>query len=330
MAISAINAARDFAKNYLTQNPTATQENLQCEVRNYLQELRQNGTKISKNQIAQVNAQIGDIYKATADEIKASFSPVVTKKTETAVKSLNNAQAPATYPSAGWVTDKKADIHYDEFNGLSKKARQNLHKRNMADAKAAFADERFAEPVVETPSNNQNKKAANADYQSSKKQKQAKKQAEIKSQNEHKQNLPIKDKKVRKTKANLRYCTSNGIMTSDARKHFNRIAEGLNGKFTVSVNDAPNSTLQKMNEYYRELEVKLSAPVNVKPVTTPKPPVEVVTEVVSKTKGKGGKIGWIAAGVAAVLGIAGVYKNDEDKKAKQLQQEPLSQINNVA
>lgn len=333
--INPINFANKVATTYLVSNPKATPQDLQVEVHNRLQELRKNGAKISKKQIAQVNAQIADIHKATLEQIKANTVAATTPKAQIAVQSLNNVQAKTAYQQAGWVTDVKADRHYDEFNGLSKKARQNLHKRNMADAKAAFADERFAEPKVETISNNQAKKAENAEYQS------AKKQAEIKSQAEHKAQRPIKNKKVRKARNNARYCTSQGIMTQDARKAFKNATAGLDGTIKVTVNDAPNSTLQRMSDYYRQLEAQ--NPVAQKPIAKPTAPIvkptavtkpaagtkaaETVAETVTKAKGKGGKIGWIAAGLAAVAGAAGLFGS---KKPDEINQNIEEQMNEVA
>lgn len=343
--INPISLANDIAKSYLTNNPKATPQDLQVVLRNQLQQLKQGGAKISDKKIAQVCAQATDIHKATSEQLKAVLTPTVTPKAQAATEGLRKAQAAKAYQQAGWVTDVKADRHYDEFNGLSKKARQNLHKRNIADAKTAFADERFAEPKVETISNNQAKKAENAEYQSAKKQKQAKKQAEIKSQAEHKAQRPIKNKKIRKARNNARYCTSQGIMTQDARKAFKNATAGLDGTIKVTVNDAPNSTLQRMSDYYRLLEAK--NPVAQKPVAAPKmklpqgystvsKPIklnlgtkaaEVATEAATKLKGKGGKIGWIAAGLAAVAGAAGLFGS---KKPDEINQNIEEQMNEVA
>ena len=336
--INPINVANDIAKSYLTTNPKATPQDLQIHLRNQLQELKKNGAKISDKKIAQVCAQTPDIHKATLEQIKANTVTKVTLKTKAATEALTKAEAAKAYPQAGWVADVKADRHYDEFNGLSKKARQNLHKRNMADAKAAFADERFAEPKVEVVSNNQAKKTANAEYQSVKKQKQAKKEAEIKSQAEHKAQRPIKNRKVKKARANAHYCTSQGIMTQDARKAFKNVSQGLDGKINVTINETPNTTLRKMSEFYRKEEARTAAkpvaapevklpkgyPTITKPVAAPKAvtkpaakAVETIAETASKVKGKGGKIGWIAAGVAALIGGLGLAASGKKEEAPQ-------------
>lgn len=343
--INPINFANKIAEILLVCKPETTPQDLQVEVRNRLQELKRNGAKISDKKIAQVCAQVPEIHKATLEQIKANTVAAATPKAQTAVKTLNNAQAATAYQHAGWVADVKADRHYNELGNMSKKARRNLYKRNMADAKAAFADERFAEPKLETASNNQAKKQANAEYQSSKKQKAAKKQAEIKSQAEHNAQKPIKNKKIRKARNNARYCTSQGIMTQDARKAFRNVSKDLDGRINLTVKDTPNQTLQKMADYYRNLEAssvaapvapKVQLPEGYSTITKPfkinlpkaaetaaPKATEAVAETATKLKGKGGKIGWIAAGLAALVGGASLLGS---KKPEEIPQEQISEV----
>ena len=296
----------NFAKQYLKNNPQATEQDLQVGLKNHLQELKKNGARISDKQIAQANATVGDLYKATSAEIKASLATEATPKTGEVVSELNSRQARVAYPAHN--AHLEADHHYDEISKMGKRARKRLHNRNMADARAAFAGEEYmnylkehnsklykeeleAQNSLETPSNNQNKKVANADYQSSKKRKTAKKEAEIKSQIEHKKARRPKDKSLR----NKRYCTSQGIMTNQARKRFNEVAGKSTGKINISINEEPNSILKKMKEYYQKLE-------------------PVAKETKAKAKGKIGIIAGIGAGALALVGVLSASKKDTPKE----------------
>ncbi len=311
--IDAMNTAVNIRDSYLAQNPKATKEQVMAQVRSQLQEMKKNGAKISDKQITNASVRVSDIANVTAEQVAANLNSNITKSAKQSVEKLNNAWAKKQYSSR-----LASDHYYDEFNGLSKETRQKRHKQNMADAKAAFSDEKFA--VVETPSNNQNKKVANAEYMSSKKKKQAKKEVEIKSQNEHKLQRPIKDKKVLKAKRNnIHYCTSQGIMTDDARKVYENIKGKLNGALPVIDKKTPNSTLNRMAEYYRELEAQAKKAVS--------DVVKTATEAVDKNppkppKGKG-KIGWIVAGCAAALGTVGAFALKKSEKPKEEQQEQL-------
>lgn len=281
--------------------------------------------KFQKNRIAQVNALSGDIYKANVEQIKANFLTQPTQKTTAALDTLKSQQTANIYPK--YNEHLRPDHHYDSFNNLSKKAREKLHKRNLSDAKSAFGGDEYldflrknhpdlyeqATAKVETPSNNQNKKQLkeNPDtYQSTKKLKEKKKQAEITSKQEHKsqslKNNP-KDKTVRKEKANGKYCTSQGIMTQKGRRHFDNISRQLDGKINVAINEAPNSELQAMGDYYRKPEAQ-------PPLKTTKP----------KLKGKQGLIAaGILAATSAAVWIAASLKNPQ-KAAEQIETSSLS------
>lgn len=306
----------NFAKQYLKNNPQATEQDLQVGLRNHLQELKKNGVKISDKQIAQANATVGDLYKVTSAEIKASLATQATPKTGKAVSELNSRQARVSYPA--YNAHLEADHHYDEISKMGKRARKRLHNRNMADARAAFAGEEYmnylkehnsklykeeleAQNSLETPSNNQNKKVANADYQSSKKRKTAKKEAERNSQIEH------NSSRNNKINRNKKYCTSQGIMTKPAKRKFQAVSERLNGNINVSIHEEPNPILKQMKEFYQKLETVAKTQ---KEVST-----ETIETAVKETKGKG-KIGWIAglgSGVLALTGILLATKKEPPK-----------------
>ena len=151
-------------------------------------------------------------------------------------------------------------------------------------------------------------------YISSKKRKQLKKEAEAASQAEHKaqrlRNNP-KDKVLRKAKGNAEYCTSQGIMTKNARKIFKNISQKLDGKFVIT--EKPNLELKTLNDYYRSLE-STSAPVITK---TPKPTFEIPKPKTEIPKPKAsGKAGWLFAGFAAMTAL-GAALISSDKKEQQ-------------
>lgn len=250
----------NFAKQYLKNNPQATEQDLQVGLRNHLQELKKNGVKISDKQIAQANATVGDLYKVTSAEIKASFATQATPKTGKAVSELNSRQTRVSYPA------------------------HNAHLE------------------AETPSNNQNKKVANADYQSSKKRKTAKKEAERNSQIEH------NSSRNNKINRNKKYCTSQGIMTKPAKRKFQAVSESLNGNINVSIHEEPNPILKQMKEFYQKLETVAKTQKDVS--------TETIETAVKETKGKG-KIGWIAglgSGVLALTGILLATKKEPPKE----------------
>lgn len=199
-------------------------------------------------------------------------------------------------------------------SNVTKPAKQNRHRRNMVDAKAAFLDERFAEPIVETSSNNQNKKAANAGYLSSKKKKVIDKMDECKSREVHDLWRDTKSKR------NAQYCTSQGIMASDAKRSFETVSNALDGRMSVKVSDKPNNTLKSMAAYYKKLEAQAKKAVS--------DVVETVVETINikpqkPPKGKG-KIGLIVAGGVAVLGTVGSLMLKKSDKSKKEQQEQLN------
>ncbi len=318
--------AINFAVNYLQTNPKAKPEQLQVELRNHLQELRKKGVKISKGEIAQANAQIEEIYKAASEQLKANLKAKVTPQTKNAVSSVNSAHAAAVYPK--YNDHLKTDHHYFNYNSMSKKARHNLHKKTMSDAKSAFGGDEYIDFLKEhhpelyeemhtpaKPSNNQNKKAMreNSDaYVSSTKRKKMKKEAETASQTEHKQRMlrnNSKDKKIRKARANSQYCTSQGIMTKKAKRVFNSVKNHLDGSINVRINDEPNSVLKAMKQFYSNLEAdshnKPSASSSVSNAANTA--VNSAKDAVKNMKSNGGgKAGWIAAGVVALASALGL------------------------
>lgn len=327
-AVNVNTVVNGFLHEYLKNNKKATEQDCQTAVRSHLQDLKKNGAKISDKKIVQASAQVTELYKA-------NVMTKLAKMSAKAVKSLNTLQAVHNYPK--YNAHLAADHHYDEFHQLGKKARKRLHQKNMDDAKAAFSQLEVQDLPKAELSNSQNKKLMRESgdaYISSKKRKQLKKEAEAASQAEHKaqrlRNNP-KDKVLRKAKGNAEYCTSQGIMTKNARKIFKNISQKLDGKFVIT--EKPNLELKTLNDYYRSLE-STSAPViteTPKPILEiPKPKanvqgaVETVTTAgtkaassLSKTVGKaGGKAGWLFAGFAAMTAL-GAALISSDKKEQQ-------------
>lgn len=319
-AVNVNTVVNGFVHEYLKNNKKATEQDCQAAVRSHLQELKKNGAKISDKKIVQASAQVTELYKA-------NFMTQPTKTAVKAVQSLNTSQAAHNYPK--YNAHLASDHHYDEFHKLGKKAKKRLHQKNMNDAKAAFSQLEVENLPQTEPSNNQNKKLMRESkdaYISSKKRKQMKKEAEAASQAEHKaqrlRNNP-KDKALRKAKGNAEYCTSQGIMTKNARKIFKNISQKLDGKFILT--EKPNLELQALNDYYRSLE-STSAPVitkTQKPILEiPKPKanvhgaVETATTAGTKAAKTGGKAGWLFAGFAAMTAL-GAALISSDKKEQQ-------------
>lgn len=319
-AVNVNTVVNGFLHEYLKNNKKATEQDCQTAVRSHLQDLKKNGAKISDKKIVQASAQVTELYKANVMTKPAKMSAK-------AVKSLNTLQAVHNYPK--YNAHLAADHHYDEFHQLGKKVRKRLHQKNMDDAKAAFSQLEVQDLPKAELSNSQNKKLMRESedaYISSKKRKQLKKEAEAASQAEHKaqrlRNNP-KDKVLRKAKGNAEYCTSQGIMTKNARKIFKNISQKLDGKFVIT--EKPNFELQALNDYYRSLE-STSSPVTIeipKPKTEiPKPKanvqgaVETVTTAGTKAAKAGGKTGWLFAGFAAMTAL-GAALISSDKKEQQ-------------
>ncbi len=344
--------AMNFALNYLQSNPEATEQQLQAALKNHLQELKKNGAKISKKQITQANAQIGELYKAASEQIKANLMPRVTPVAQEAIASINTSNAVSTYQDYQGHINPKAYHHYDNLISQSKKAKRGHLKKTRSDAKAAFGGDEYIEflrkhhpdlyeemqkEATQTPpaviSNNQNKREARQGddaYISSKKRKQMKKEAEIASQTEHKKrvlrNNP-KDKKIRKARANAHYCTSQGIMTKKAKNVFNSVERQLDGELNIRINEEPNRVLKAMKKFYSDLEAK--AVSEHKPsVSTPVSSSSTVTTEVSNvvdaaknsaknlksSKVSGGKIGLIVAGVVGLASALGFMLSGSDSK----------------
>ena len=286
-----------FANTYLFNNPEATQQDFQVALRNHLQNLKNQGAKISKKQIAEINANIGEIYKATLQQIRANMMPNVTSAAETAIEALDSAQASVVYSKYGNHSNA------EPAQAVTANPKCGNHS-NVS--KHPELDEQVQSSVVS--SNNQNKKAARKSddaYISSKKRKKMKKQSETASQQAHRQRAMEtnpKDKRIRKMRANAAYCTSQGFMTRDAKNMFNNINNTLDGKLNIVISDAPNSTLQAMNEFYSSQEAAAvskkvpEAAKNVKP---------------SKLTGKAG---WIAAGIAGLVGALGLVMSRDSSK----------------
>ena len=331
--VNLTSVSADFARSYLTNNPKATEQDLQIGLRNHLQELKKNGAKISNKQIAQANATVANLYKVTSAEIKATMLPNISATVETAVNELNTQQARVSYPK--YNAHLATEHHYENLRGLDKKARKNLHKKNLADGKAAFGGDAYQEwlkenhpELIETEaqkptSNKKNKKEANSDYQSSKKQKTVKKNTEAKSKAEH------KNWRNTKSSRNAEYCTSQGIMTNPAQKQYNSVKNALNGNLNISVNEEANSTLKKMKEYYQNLESAVETPKPKLEVETPKTSVsapkpassastkaaQVAKNVEKELKGNG--LAWVTAigvGIMGLIGIANMLKKDSPQK----------------
>ena len=270
--IDVIGVARTFASNYVKANPQATEDQVQNATRNHLLELQARGEKVPAKKLAQVSSTVSGVYAqrnipvAVQNTQEALAVRQPNPKVETATNKMSAKIATKQYTSAD------AGKYYYQNSSLSKNARHNLHERTLKDVKSAFGGDEYMEflrqnhpeLIQEEPkpiSNKQNKKHANADYQSSKKVKQAKKQAEVRSKEEH---AKVRAKNTRPQR-NAEYCTKNGIMSTEAgaKANLQRVLTEIadSAKRTIPLADwiAPERHFANINP--QDLEVAFGVPI---------------------------------------------------------------------
>lgn len=206
-------------KNLVTQllnsNPNITEEQIRVEVNNYLQTIERNGTKIGKARIVALAKLPQTIQECRPKPIvtpPAIKPQKVMRTTEIPTESLI-ANSPIIQVETQTVPIKKEKklIKKLEKQGLTEAVPQEVSERTQ------WEEQEAKKAVLEPPkSNKQNKKEVNSQYFSSKKKKLQKKQAEIQSQAEHKKQRINQPKPVQ----DARYCTSQGIMNTNARKAY--------------------------------------------------------------------------------------------------------------
>ena len=234
-----------FVSQLLTKNPNITEEQVMVEVRNFLQD-----AKVGKKVIATTQANIPQIIKdCTPKPVVTTPTPVIKTMLEIPSETLQ-AYPPMTKveipkPQEAVITKTETKLRKKlEKQGLSEVLPSDISEQAKWEAKMA------EKPVTEPQkSNNQNKKAANSEYQSSKKLKIAKKKAEEKSRIEHK-NRRFKNSR---TGRNLSYCTKNGIISSEAKgaKEAMEIVKNSQGLFTKEAM-AVYPDNKPINEHARE------------------------------------------------------------------------------
>ena len=328
--IDATATARNFAVDYMKKNPKASKDQLQAAVRWHLQELTSQGEKISKKAMNAAVIDAVTVYDIPSEKIKANFTPIKNKNLDEAKKYFKEKTA--------------ADRYYYEQNQMGNLARKRKtsEQRNMV--KDAFTSDDYLEVLKRNnpseyekeialrnapkpKSNNANKKEANADYQSSKKRKLAKKQAEIQSQQKH--------KAYRSTKMsrNAEYLTSQGMMTKEGKKLYQKI------KSHQIIADAPWKSAQESAKVFMENGF---APIIESDGKQLEPVSDVIETVVNDTasevktivsdaaenvktaagnagkKASKGKWGWILGGAAAIAaGAYGYYAYNQNKAQKE-------------
>lgn len=324
--IDVLSTARAYATDYVRLNPKATEMEVVVAVREYLQDLRKNGDRISAKGLSQVAPTVREIY--TAEQARANFRPVETAQVQRAAKRFN-ANA--------------AVNHYERLDQMTDGARKKWHQKNMADAKQAFASEEYLEVLKrnnpaeyekevarlqaekDVVSNNAGKKEANAEYQSSKKKKATKKAAEAASQTEHKKVRVRNSKPAREA----RYITENGLMKTEGRKLYRAIANH------EIIADAPWKSAEESMKVFLENgmvpeEIK-SAHAETAAVArttesaavrrTAETAVETVAETAASSAKKAakGKWGWIAGGAGLVAAAIGGKSYIDNKKVQEQQ-----------
>lgn len=339
MNINVESAARNQVFYHLNDNPNVSLGEIQANVRNEIQKLKQQGIKISKKEIAQINALIVEEYNIQAPHYRANFATQSTPTVTNANKQFNSATATKSYKH-----HNATQRHYDEFNSMSKKGRQNLHKRNLSDAKAAFGTDEYLEYLRKnspelykeaTQQPVQTQSIQQEEYISSKKKKQLKKQAEINSATEHQKARRINTKPHR----NAKYTTTQNQMTKEAKQAY--LSAQKASEAFVSQTSTIKSAEESMNFFIEKglanIETTSSqtstiptgsttTPKTGAATTTPKPKSNVASEIVENVsnaskkapKGKAGKI-WAAVGIAGAT-LAGIfgYKTINDKQENKL------------
>lgn len=328
--IDATATARNFAVDYMKKNPKASKDQLQAAVRWHLQELTSQGEKISKKAMNAAVIDAVTVYDIPSEKIKANFTPIKNKNLDEAKKYFKEKTA--------------ADRYYYEQNQMGNLARKRKTSEQRNIVKDAFTSDDYLEVLKRNnpseyekeialrnapkpKSNNANKKEANADYQSSKKRKLAKKQAEIQSQQKH--------KAYRSTKMsrNAEYLTSQGMMTKEGKKLYQKI------KSHQIIADAPWKSAQESAKVFMENGF---APIIESDGKQLEPVSDVVETVVNDTasevktivsdaaenvktaagnagkKASKGKWGWIAAGVGILGGAIGVKSYSDNKKSQEI------------
>ncbi|MCM1009774.1 MAG: hypothetical protein NC390_02705 [Fusobacterium sp.] len=327
--LDVLSTARAFATDYVRQNPKATEDQVVVATSEHIDDLRKNGDKFSARGRSKVQSTVREVY--TAEQARANFAPVAPEAAQRAAKKFN-ANA--------------AVNHYEQILGMGDGARKKWHNKNMTDAKAAFASEDYLEVLKrnnpaeyekevarlkaenETVSNNAGKKEANAEYQSSKKKKAAKKAGEAASQAEHRKERVRNSKPAREA----RYMTENGLMKTEGRKLYRALANHeIVADAPFEWNNAEASARVFEEHGLTDLEKKLLKEEKTAASASAKKAVETAAETASNaakpvekaveqaTKSSKGKWGWIAGGVGLVAAAIGGKSYMDNKKAQEQQ-----------
>lgn len=337
------NYAQTFVRTALSTRADYDVETIQKMAQSHLRRKVDSGEiKASKKDFARVNAYIVENYRVLAPQYRAMYLPTNSPTVEATNTKLNSKVASKTYKKQN---TQKAGHHYFEFNSMSKKGRQNLHKRNMADAKAAFGTDEYLKYLREhnpelyketTQQSVQTQSIQQEEYISAKKKKQLKKQAEINSATEHQKARRVNTKLHR----NAKYTTTQNQMTEEAKQAY--LSAQKASEAFVAQTSTVKSAEESMNFFIEKglanIETTASSQTTTIPTgnttttpktgtsTTPKPKSNTISDVVENVSnaskktpnGKAGKI-WAAVGIAgaALAGIFG-YKTFNDNQANKL------------
>ncbi len=293
-----------FVNNVKAQNPNATQQDLKVKVKDGLQELNKNGTKVSPREIAKAQ---GMVCNANTEQLKANFITNHTKTADKAVKKLNESNAVDSYKSTGY-SPKMTENHNMTKENVQRVPKDRPRKNNNASRKASLIEgtkDLSQNGPASLDEHIKNLKAAGnieelrkvekemaaieppEEYISSKKQRKIKKELEIKSKNEH--------RKARaeqfKTNRNKKYCTENGIMTSKARKAYNKVKAQLSkpSKVVIAEPKLSNKSAKESFEVFMQ-----KAPERL--------PVDSAAKVKKSLKGKWALVGSAFLAAGALVG----------------------------
>ena len=313
--IDTFTLANNFAHEYLQAHPNENVQGLQIQMRNYLQNQKKNGVKISDKNIAQVNAQIDEIYRAASQQIATNARVEMTPKSKENIRVLNSSAAAGNYDRTYESNAAKSGHYYDELNGMSRSARKKATAQKGREVRSAFASSEYLEflrknhpeMLAEVESNSVQKQVVKDSqaYVSSSKRKSFKKQQEIASQEEHANQRVSNGKRAR----NQKYFDNLDKKEIEAKRKVRMYNKELDGRVSVHVSNQKSDVLKEMREFYtKQAEEAAKNIANT---------VSNTTESAAKNVSKGGKTGLIAAGIAIVAGALAYLGLSDDKKTEE-------------
>lgn len=346
--IDVIGVARNFAGSYIQANPQATLDQVQTVTRNHLLGVQAKGEKVPAKKLAQVSSVVSGVYAQRDVPVTVQNTQEALAVRTTSPKVENIAKNFSAKVAVKQYTAADAGKYYDQVNSLqTDKAKK--HARLNKVYKALFGKNNdeyteylkqhnlYEEPKSESKpiSNKQNKKQANAEYSSSKKVKEEKKKAEIRSKKEHE----CVRKQNTRAQRNAKYCSQNGHMATEsgARANYQKVLTEMaeSAKRTMPIADwvAPERHFANINP--QDLEVAFGAPIEAEIIadevqdiskSTTMKTVEEVANAAKKATKSHNKVLMAVGGIGFAIAAAFGYKGHLDKAQTSEQNEQISAV----